>query len=107
MVERRGDDECWPWVAGLMTIGYAAFTSDAGTVYAHRWAYERFIGPIPEGMHVDHTCHNIDSSCPGGYCAHRRCQNWSHFEAVPMRVNLQRGRNRLTLPRPTVVRSGS
>jgi len=26
--------------------------------YAHRWAYEKFFGPIPHGMHVLHHCDN-------------------------------------------------
>lgn len=27
-------------------------------VYAHRWAYEHFVGPIPDGMLVLHACDN-------------------------------------------------
>jgi hypothetical protein len=27
-------------------------------VKAHRWTYERFIAPVPDGMYVCHTCDN-------------------------------------------------
>jgi hypothetical protein len=46
---------------------------------AHRASYEAFIGPIPDGMTIDHLCRN------------RKCVNPSHLEAVPMRVNVLRG----------------
>lgn len=95
MYDRRGDDECWPWNAGCTPGGYGEFTLEKTTVYAHRWAYEQAYGPIPEGLAVDHTCHNSDLNCPGGVCAHRRCVNPAHFEAVTSQENLRRGRERV------------
>lgn len=59
--------------------GYGRLARDGVTVQAHRAAYEYFVGPIPEGMVVDHECHNSDASCPGGACPHRRCVNWEHL----------------------------
>lgn len=66
---------CWVWTAGVGSHGYGVF---AGTV-AHRFAYETFSGPIPEGMQIDHLCRN------------RRCVNPDHLEVVTNRENVRRG----------------
>lgn len=58
-------------------------------LYVHRFMYERFVGPIPDGYVVDHLCHNADQSCAGGStCAHRRCANPDHLGAVTQRGNV-------------------
>jgi len=46
---------------------------------AHRAVYELAIGPIPEGLTIDHLCRN------------RRCINPLHMEAVTRKVNTLRG----------------
>jgi hypothetical protein len=47
---------------------------------AHRAAYVEAYGPIPEDLVVDHECHNLDLSCPGGAaCRHRACINPEHL----------------------------
>ena len=48
-------DGCWLWT-GATWDRYGTFHSDEGTVTAHRFSYEHFVGPIPEGMKVCHTC---------------------------------------------------
>lgn len=83
------DSGCWLWTGQLQPNGYARFMvgsrSDGSPrkVLAHRWAYEHFIGPIPEGMTIDHV---RDRGC-----RHRNCVNPEHLEAVPHAVNLLRG----------------
>jgi hypothetical protein len=57
-VDRRGDDECWPWTATTNRKGYGRFWDGTRLVSAHRWAYERHVGPIPEGLKVCHRCDN-------------------------------------------------
>jgi hypothetical protein len=48
---------CWLWTAGLMSTGYPQFRWGIGkNGYGHRWAYEHFVGPIPEGRQLHHTC---------------------------------------------------
>jgi hypothetical protein len=57
-VDRRGDDECWPWLAGHTCCGYGAFRVEGVTTLASRAAWHLFVGPIPEGMCVLHHCDN-------------------------------------------------
>jgi len=50
---------CWLWTAATKENGYGVFgrgPAGAGSAYAHRWSYEHFVGPIPEGMMVCHKC---------------------------------------------------
>ncbi len=48
-------------------------------VYAHRWAFEQFKGPIADGLQIDHLCRV------------RHCVNPDHLEAVSQRANILRG----------------
>jgi len=55
--KRQGD--CLVWVGGRNTSGYGQIvTSHRVKVCAHRYAYERAVGPIPAGAVVDHICRN-------------------------------------------------
>lgn len=72
-------DGCWPWEAALTGPGYGAFRINGQTCYAHRIAYELFIGPIPEGLSLDHLCRNP------------ACVNPAHLEPVTHKENLARG----------------
>lgn len=89
-------DQCWylpheiVWDKGN---GYAYVTVEKRRVGAHRLAYELFVGPIPVGAVIDHQCHNLDLSCPGGdTCPHRRCVNPAHLRAVDTKTNVLAGR---------------
>lgn len=72
-------EPCWEWTAGKRLNGYGRFWVDGKNVSAHRWSYEYFIGPIPEGLQIDHLCRN------------RECCNPKHLEAVTCQENLLRG----------------
>ena len=52
--------QCWVWKAGTTTAGnYGIFHPATGrSVRAHRYAYELLVDMIPEGMQLDHLCHN-------------------------------------------------
>lgn len=76
---RSGDGGCWVWARTLNNKGYGVFGANGSTTYAHRWAYEQFVGPIPDGLELDHLCRN------------RACANPAHLEAVTHQVNQSRG----------------
>lgn len=81
-------DTCWTWTAAKARGNYGSFNAAGRTYRAHRFAYELHFGPIPDGLQIDHLCHNEDTTCPGGEaCLHRRCVNPAHLEAVTGREN--------------------
>lgn len=89
---------CWVW-QGYVRSGYGIIGVTEGGIpsvrTAHRIAYERLVGPVPEGLDLDHLCHTRDLLCPGGIaCPHRRCVNPDHLEPVTRRENAHRGRGR-------------
>lgn len=84
-------DGCWLWTGARFASGYGSFNDGTRTVRAHRFVYEWLVGPIPDGMQLDHTCHN-DSGCGGGpSCLHRRCVRPAHLEPVTHLENGRRG----------------
>jgi hypothetical protein len=89
-----GPSACWPWAACVHKFGHGQFRLHGRVVKAHRVAYTLARGPIPTGLDIDHTCHNIDPTCAGGAsCRHRRCCNPAHLEPVPNEVNVARGKS--------------
>jgi HNH endonuclease len=49
-------DGCWLWTGALSEKGYGFFKVHPKQVKAHRFAYEAFVGTIPQGMLVCHSC---------------------------------------------------
>ena len=70
---------CWEWIACKQRNGYALFRLGQRTVLAHRFSREYFVGPIPQGLQIDHLCRN------------RACVNPDHLDVVTCRTNLLRG----------------
>lgn len=79
------DTGCWVWSGcatkpgpdgyGLIRIGGKL----GKTLLTHRVAYELLVGPIPEGLDLDHLCRV------------RRCCNPEHLEPVTRAENCRRG----------------
>lgn len=69
------EDECWEWLASRDRKGYGKL----GHALAHRCSYELFVGPIPEGLTLDHLCRN------------HGCVNPAHLEPVTRLANTHRG----------------
>lgn len=74
-VDKRGPDECWPWIAKSLIDGYGVIGRGARTVgkeLAHRAAWIVTYGPIPEGEGY-HGCVVIHD------CDNRLCCNPAHL----------------------------
>jgi hypothetical protein len=78
-VDRRGPNECWPWVGAKLQHGYGHLKVGDSYPPAHRVAYELLVGLIPEGLQIDHLCRN------------RACCNPAHMEPVTPLENTRRG----------------
>jgi len=76
---------CWNWLGSISEKGYSHFMTgnkrdgSRRIRRAHIVAYELFVGPIPKGLQLDHTCRS------------RRCVNPAHLEVVTNRENSRRG----------------
>jgi hypothetical protein len=69
-LQRRGDYEakfwerveksegCWTWTGGTAQSGYGVIRYDGRGQLAHRISYTLHFTPIPDGLQVDHKCHN-------------------------------------------------
>ncbi|MET8864633.1 hypothetical protein ABZW11_16985 [Nonomuraea sp. NPDC004580] len=83
---------CWHWTGFVERNGYGrvGYKGRRGTPL-HQAVYDCFIGPVPEGMEIDHACHSRSKDCRGGpTCLHRRCGNPDHLEAVTQAENARR-----------------
>ncbi len=70
---------CWLSTRAVGTNGYTHIKMlNRQNRLLHRVAYELWIGPIPEGLTVDHLCRN------------KPCINPDHLEAVTPRTNVLR-----------------
>lgn len=93
LTDQAEGDECWLWQGTVTLRGYGRLRKDGIYYPAHRISYEIHYGEIPEGLVIDHLCHNRDPECNASTeCLHRSCVNPAHLEAVPERVNILRGK---------------
>jgi len=69
---------CWLWTGGGNGKGYGIVHGRSSRV-AHRFSYEMLVGPVPEGLQLDHLCRQ------------RCCVNPAHLEPVTSRENTLRG----------------
>lgn len=79
----RKTETCWLWTSGTQR-GYGAFYNGrVGMDRAHRYAYELLVGPIPEGLVLDHVV-----------CENKLCVNPAHVTPTTDGENLARGNRR-------------
>jgi hypothetical protein len=70
---------CWEWLGRKTKYGYGQFDTNNIAVLAHRWAYQYFIGLVPDGLELDHLCKNTS------------CVNATHLEPTTHKENVLRG----------------
>lgn len=75
---------CWLWTAATNSKGYGCFGIDGRRYLAHRLAYEDAVGPIPDGLTIDHLCRV------------KTCVRPSHLEPVTLRENVRRAKSLIT-----------
>lgn len=84
-VERKIDIDqdtgCWKWNGHIRKDGYACIGYQGLNWLIHRAVYTELVGPIPEGMEIDHLC-RVKSCC-----------NPEHLEPVTSKVNMLRAKN--------------
>lgn len=49
---------CWNWIGWKDLLGYGRFWFLGNSRFAHRVSYILFVGPIPEGLFILHSCDN-------------------------------------------------
>lgn len=76
-LDKSGD--CWLWTGAKRQSGYGVIGMPRhGVASMHRVAYELYVGPIPDGLAIDHLCGN------------RACANPAHLEPVTQGENNRR-----------------
>lgn len=74
----RPEGQCWTWTAHVTENGYGQVWWDGKARRPHRVSYELLVGPIPDGLTIDHLCRN------------RLCINPAHLEPVTDQENKRR-----------------
>ena len=76
--------ECGCWLFSFTDrYGYGRFKFKGKQLRAHRFAYEKLVGPIPDDCDIDHLCDR-----------HRNCVNPAHMEPVSRSENSVRANRR-------------
>jgi len=70
---------CLVWPGGKSDKGYAMAVVNGKRVRVHRAVYEKYCGPIPKGLVIDHLCNN------------KACCNMDHLRVCTDKVNILRG----------------
>jgi hypothetical protein len=74
---------CWMW-QGARARGYGVISIGGKNKGAHRVSYEMLVGPVPDGLQLDHLCRE------------HACINPLHLEPVTASENKQRDCNQNT-----------
>lgn len=73
---KKMESGCWEWQQSKYN-GYGRLVRDGRSWPAHAYSYTAFVGPIPDGMQINHKCHN------------RVCVNPEHIYAGTQKQNVK------------------
>jgi hypothetical protein len=76
-------DTCWLWTGAQNSKGYGCVGINRRVHLTHRVAYTWLVGPIPEGLTIDHLCRN------------KVCVRPDHLEPVTVGENIRRAHERI------------
>ncbi len=62
---------CWLWLGSKDTHGYGTACLNGKHILIHRYMYEKYVGPIPEGFILHHECKE------------KSCVNYNHVTPLP------------------------
>lgn len=68
---------CWFWTGATNDMGYGQIRRGKKIIYTHRLSFEMHVGPIPDGMVIDHICR------------HPSCVNPEHLRAATQKQNME------------------
>jgi hypothetical protein len=75
-IERDPNSGCWLWAGSMIHTGYGRIKAAGRAFMAHRLVYELEVGPIPDGLVLDHKCRTP------------LCVNPGHLRPVTNEVNV-------------------
>lgn len=79
IMDRLDIGDCWIWTGGLKPNGYGEIRVNGKLTYPHRVVWEALVGPIEDGLEIDHLC-RVPTCC-----------NPDHLEPVTHKENVRRG----------------
>ena len=75
LIDLTAPGDCWPWLGFIDRDGYGRYGKWST---AYRAVYEFVVGPVPDGLALDHLCRV------------RGCVNPAHLEPVTHAENMRR-----------------
>ena len=109
-VDRRGADECWPWVGGIFRDGRGQISHQGKTKLAVRVGYLLTFGEDPGDLKVCHTCdhpwcHNPTHWFLGTYADNNRDRHAKGRSVLPNNRGQRHGMSKLTDEQVLSIRS--